>query len=321
MMNKRLLKGTCAVFLAAGLTLLAPAPASAAGPVFAKQSVPETSAAGDVTVDGKLDEKAWSAALTLETVWDGEASMNPFRQLGDRVDASDLSATFKIMFQGQKFYIGAEVVDNCLTVYDSLKDAPEFEARLSTVWNNLQFDFDAIECFINLNAAGATGALTSPKPKPGYFEDGLQMAVRADKLYGYGSENDPGGTQPRSWCVKVGSPAADFSRDEALSVEFVAPTGEAPRAGTISYEICVDADKIEGLALTGGNSIYFLGYVKDLDTTTDLASPHDVEPPQGGAMLNRTGYWTNNLPAGSAPWRDMSVWEEFTLQGATSESP
>jgi len=277
--------------------------------------VPETSADGAVTVDGDLSDAAWANALDMPAIYhDKKSGGQQFYIQGDRTNTDDLTVTFKLMYQGQKFYIGCIITDNELCIWnDPLKDLPEAIAYgLSNMWKKCTWNQDGIEMWLNLNGAPHSGGPTIS----GIGAGESHTKIGLDPLYEPSIK--PEGQEDRWW---------NFVDIDKVSILLTYPTAAFigldinEGANTYQIEYCIDmAELSPSTPLAGGNHIAFIGYYKDLDTNTNATGGLET-PYSGGAaddFCNLTGYLTTDLNIVTQnPTFDASLWQELVLEGGT----
>ena len=89
---------------------------------------------GDVTVDGVLDESAWSGAAVIEL---------PVRLYRPRPEASDLSGRFRAFWREEGLYVGIEVRDEALVLASdptTLWDYDSAEVWIHNLWLQVSAD-------------------------------------------------------------------------------------------------------------------------------------------------------------------------------------
>lgn len=279
----------------------------------AQDIVPETSAYGAVTVDGNLTEAAWANALDVPIAhWDQKTDNNKFWINGDRYDEADFNGSFKLMYQGQKFYIGCAVTDNDLCVWnDPIKDLPETGTNFpaTSVWQWATWGHDGPELYLNLNGAPHAGAPSIS----GIGAGDSHVKIALDPLYEPSIK--PAGAADRWWDY-VDQDAVSITTAFAAAAQIGLNINKTGNSYVVEY--CIDASQLAGaVPLAEGNHIAFLGYYKDMDTNTNTST--GLETPNPGAntakYTNLTGYLTKelDLSAANVPGTDASSWGDFIL--------
>ena len=154
-------------------------------------------AAGDVHVDGRLDDKGWAQAPWSDPFVDIEGDAKPRPTWPTRV---------KMLWDDQFFYIGAELVEPHIWATYTKHDSVIFHENDFEVF--LDPDGDTLDYYeFEINALGTYWDLRLPKPyrNGGKAVDsweipGLKSAVHLD-----GTLNNPRDTD-KSWSVELAFP-------------------------------------------------------------------------------------------------------------------
>lgn len=153
-------------------------------------------AASAITVDGKLDEAAWEAAVRLEFVFPWE------KQTGAKE-----TTVARLLWDDRALYVAYECEDADIIAHHLNHDDPTYEDDCVEIFINP----DPTQSFyfgLEMNARGVLYDYFYPYPKPlirRFDLAGAQVAA-----YARGTINQPG-DRDRGWSLEVAIPWANFS--------------------------------------------------------------------------------------------------------------